>query len=194
LELKEVTQLKRKLGIILAVAALLMLPLLPRLVRAQMGHGGSMGQCGMMGHGGMMRHGGMMGALPIFLRAADLTPAQQAQVKKILHDNRANFHGQFDQMHTAREQMAAKLFSTGPVTASDLSAQTQRIAQVQQQLLQNELNVALQVRAILTPAQLQKVAQFHQQFESLHQQMRALLGASGPPLDGPPPPDAPPPV
>jgi Spy/CpxP family protein refolding chaperone len=190
LELEEVTQLKRKLGIILALAAVLMLPLLPRFVRAQMAHGGSM----MMGQGGMMRHRGMMGALPIFLRAANLTPAQQAQVKQILHANRANLQGQFDQMHTAREQMAAKLFSTGPVTASDLSAQTQQIAQAQQQLLQNELNVALQVRAILTPAQLQKVAQFHQQFENLHQQMRALLGASGPPLDGPPPPAAPPPV
>jgi len=174
----------------LAVAALLMLPFLPRLVRAQM-HGG--GSCGMMGHGGGMGRGGMMGLspLPLFLRAADLTPAQQAQIKQILHDNRANMHTQFQQMHTAREAMAAKLFSSGTVAASDLSTETQQISQAQQQMLQNELNVALQVRAVLTPAQLQKVAQIHQQFESLHQQMRALMGP--PPSDGPPPPDAPPP-
>jgi len=80
------------------------------------------------------------------------------------------------------------------LTANDLSAQTQQIAQAQQQMLQNELNVALQVRAILTPAQLQKVAQFHEKFENLHQQMRALMGPGGPPFDGPPPPAAPPPA
>jgi Spy/CpxP family protein refolding chaperone len=190
----------RKAGITIAVAALVALILVPRLVRAQMHHHGGKGECGMMGHDGMMHHGGMMGMgpLPIFLRAANLTADQQAKVKKIIEDNRAALHGQFQQMHTAREQMAAKLFSTVPLKASDLSAQTQQIAQAQQQMLQNELNLALQVRSILTPAQLQKVAQFHQQFENLHQQMRALMGANGQPSDGPPPgpppPDAPPPV
>jgi protein CpxP len=177
--------LKRKLGLILAVAALLMLPLVPRLVRAQM-HPGGMKSCGMMGHGGMM---GGMSPLPLFLRAADLTPAQQAQIKQILQDNHANMHAQFQQMHAAREAMASKLFSAGTVAASDLTTETQQISQAQQQLLQNELNVALQVRAVLTPAQLQKVADLHAKFESLHQQMRALMGP--PPSDGPTPADAP---
>jgi protein CpxP len=161
-----------------------MLPFVPRFVRAQM-HGGAMRSCGMMGHGGMM---GGMSALPLFLRAADLTPAQQAQIKQILHDNRASLHTQFEQMHAARKAMAAKLFSTGTVAASDLSTETQQISQAHQQMLQNELNVALKVRSILTPAQLQKVAQVHQQFESLHEQMRALMGP--PPFDGVPPPPA----
>ena len=188
--------MKRNLRIILAVMALLTLPFVPRLVGAQMhdgekqcemDHGDMMGH-GMMGHGGMMEHGGM---LPVFLRAADLTPAQRDQVRKIMEDNRAKMHGQFEQMRTAREAIASKLFSDGPVTAGDLSAQTQQIAQTQQQMLQNELNLALQVRAILTPAQLHKVAQFHEKFENLHQQMRALLGPGSPPVDGPLPPNAP---
>ena len=186
--------MKHKLGLVMAVAALLMLPLMPRLARAQM-HGGDPKSCGMMSSGGMgMSRGGMMGGmspLPIFLRAADLTSAQQDQVNKILLDNRTATQGQFEQMHSAREAIAAKLFSTGPVTANDLSAQTQQIAQAQQQMLQNELNMALQVRAVLTPAQLKKVSQLHAKFESLHKQMRALMGP--PPGDGPPPPDAPPP-
>jgi Spy/CpxP family protein refolding chaperone len=187
--------MKRKVGLAVAVAVLLMLPLVPRLVRAQMGHRGGIEQCAMMGHGdGMM---GGMSALPIFLQAANLTPAQQAQVKTIMQSNRSAMRSQFDQIRKAREEIASKLFSTGTVTASDLSEQTTQIANAHQQLLQNQLNVALQVRAILTPAQLQKVAQFHQKFESLHQQMRALLGP--PSGDGPPPPDGagpdgPPPV
>jgi Spy/CpxP family protein refolding chaperone len=188
--------MKRTVGITIAVAALVALIFVPRLVRAQMHRHGGMGECGMVGHGGMMRHGGMMGMgpLPIFLRAANLTADQQAQVKKIIEDNRTALHSQFQQMRTAREQMAAKLFSTGTLTAADLSTQTQQIAQAQQQMLQNELNLALQVRSILTPAQLQKVAQFHRQFENLHQQMRALMSANGQPAGGSSPPDAPPPV
>ena len=168
-------------GLILALTALLMLPLTPRAARAQM----------MEHHGGGMGHGGMMEGMPLFLQAADLTPAQRAQIKKILEDSHATAHSQYEQMHAAREQMADKLFSNGPLTANDLAAQTDQISKAQQALLRNELNVALQVRAVLTPAQLQKVAQVHQKFESLHQQMRALLGP--PPSDGPPPGDAPPP-
>ncbi len=177
--------MKHKLGISFAIAAMLMLPLIPQFAHAQMAdHGTSTKQCNMMGHGGMMGRGEMMGgmaALPVFLRSADLTPAQKTQVRKILHDNRANMRDESSKMHTAREQIAAKLFSTGPVTQSDLAPQTKQIAQVEQQMLENELNVALQVRKILTPEQLQKVAQFHQKFENLHHQMRALMKTEGPP-------------
>jgi Spy/CpxP family protein refolding chaperone len=194
--------LKHNLGISLALAAMLMVPLMPQLARAEMpdhgasakqcdmmGHGGTMGHGGMMGHGGIMGRGGMMSemaALPVFLRSADLTPEQQTQVRKILHDNRSNMHDQFGKMHTAREQIAAKLFSTGAVTQSDLAPQTKEIAQAEQQMLENELSVALQVRKILTPEQLQKVVQFHEKFETLHHQMRALMKTQGPP----PPPEA----
>jgi Spy/CpxP family protein refolding chaperone len=185
--------MKRKVGLVVAAAVLMMLPLVPRLVRAQTGPHAGFQQCRMMGgHGGMMDG---MSTLPMFLRAANLTPAQQAKVKTIMDANRATMHSQFELMHTAREQMAEKLFSTGAVTAADLSAQTQQIAQAQQQLLQNELSVALQVRAILTPAQLQRVAQFHQQFESLLKQMHTLMqanGGPGPGDDGPGPGDGPP--
>jgi Spy/CpxP family protein refolding chaperone len=175
--------LKRSFPIGLAVVALLISPLPPRLAHAQMGH-----------HGGMMGPEGMMGPLPVFLRAANLTPAQQTQVKQILQSNRASLHKQFEQIRSAREQIANKLFSTGVVAAGDLTAQSQQIVQAEQQLLQGEINVALQLRALLTPAQLQKVSQVHQQFESLHQQMRALLeplqsdGNTLPPDDAPPPP------
>jgi Spy/CpxP family protein refolding chaperone len=185
--------MKRKVGLVVAAAVLMMLPLVPRLVRAQMGPHAGFQQCRMMGgHGGMLEG---MSALPMFLRAAKLTPAQQAQVKTIMDANRATLHGQFELMHVAREQIAEKLFSAGTVTAADLSAQTKQIAQAQQQLLQNELNVALQVRAILTPAQLQQVAQFHQQFESLLKQMHTLMQANGGPGDdGPGPGGGPPSV
>jgi len=179
--------MKRKTGLAVAVAVLLMLPLVPRLVRAQMGHHGGVEPCAMMGHGDGMISG--ISALPIFLRAANLTPAQQAQVKTIMESSRSAMRSQSDQIRKLREQIATKLFSASAVTASDFSAETSQIANAQQQLLQNQLNVALQLRAILTPAQLQKVAVFHQQFESLHQQLRALLGP--PPGDGPPPPDGP---
>jgi Spy/CpxP family protein refolding chaperone len=157
--------LRRKLGL---MAAAVTLSILPGLAAAQM----------MMTHGGGM--GGWMPKLPLFLRAAQLSPDQQKQVNKILEDNHAAFHKLFDQMHAAREQMSNKLLSAGAVSANDLSPQTQQINQAQQQLLAQEVNVALQIRAVLKPDQLQKVAKFHQQLHSLHEQMRALIGANGP--------------
>ncbi len=184
--------MKRKVGLVVAAAVLMSMPLAPSLMRAEMGHHGASDQCSMLGgHNGML---GGMSTLPIFLRAAKLTPAQQAQINTIMQDNRAAMHTQFELMRAAREQIAEKLLSTGSVTAADFSAQTQQIAQAEQQLLQNGLKVALQVRAVLTPAQLQQVAQFHQQFDSLQKQMRALMQANGapPPGDGPEPGDGPP--
>jgi Spy/CpxP family protein refolding chaperone len=202
---REVTGLNRKLAIVSALTALLTVLVMARLVSAEaMAHGGRTAQShmmdadGMMGADDMMGPGGMMGRgkmmfgrspLPVFLRSADLTPTQQAKVKKILLNNRASLHDQFKQMHAARKQIAAKLFSSGPVTAADLTPETEQIAKVRQQMLQNELKVALEVRAILTPAQLQKVAQFHEKFESLKEQMRAMMAHGGPPppLDEPAP-------
>ena len=65
--------MKRKVGITVAAAALLVLAFGPRIVRAQMKHAAVV-DCAMMDHGGPMGHGAMMSGpmggmspLPIFL-------------------------------------------------------------------------------------------------------------------------------
>jgi len=145
------------------------------------GHGPMMG-------GGMMR-GGMMGRpgtppMAMFFKAANLTPDQQTKVRKIFEDNRATFKDLAQQMRTAREGMVDKLLAPGQVTDADLTKQSQEVAQIQQKMTQQHLKVALAVRAVMTPEQLQKlqkVVQLHRQMEDLHRQMRDLFHEKNPP-------------
>jgi len=144
------------------------------------GHGPMMGR-GMMG-GGMMDRPGMP-PMAMFFRAANLTPDQQAKVRKIFEDNRSTFKDLAEQMRTAREGMIDKLLAPGQVNGADLAKQSQEVAQIQQKMTQQHLKVALAVRAVMTPAQLQKlqkVVQLHRQMEDLHRQMRDLFHENSP--------------
>jgi Spy/CpxP family protein refolding chaperone len=151
------------------------------------GHGPMMG-------GGMMR-GGMMGRpgtppMAMFFKAANLTPDQQTKVRKIFEDNRATFKDLSEQMRTAREGMVDKLLAPGQVSDVDLTKQSQEVAQIQQKMMEQHLKVALAVRAVMTPEQLQKVqkvVQLHRQMQDLHRQMRDLFQGSSPASPTPPP-------
>jgi Spy/CpxP family protein refolding chaperone len=188
--------LLRKPGLLAIALALLILPGLA--VAQMMDHGGPMdGPMGghMHGHMGRPMDGGMP-PFPLFLRAAHLTPEQDKQVRKILEDSHTAVDRLSKQMRTARGQMAEKLLSASAVSASDLTPETGAINQAQQQLLAEEVSVAMKIRAVLKPDQLQKIASFHQQMKSLHDQMHALIaancGPSGWPKGAPPPPPPPP--
>jgi len=142
---------------------------------------------GFMGHGGM---GGPAGPPPLMmlLRSANLTSDQQTQVHQILSANRGQIHSLFQQMHGIDEQIATKLLSSGTVSASDFSSLEQQKAGIQQQIDTLMISTAIQVRNVLTPAQISQMAQTNQKLENLHQQIEALMG---PPPGGdqaPPPP------
>jgi Spy/CpxP family protein refolding chaperone len=132
--------------------------------------------------------------LPLFLRGANLAPDQRAQVNRILDSNHPAFARLFDQIHQQRQQLDDKLFTPGPVDTAEVEKISQSLAQLQAQLADLELKTMLQIRALMTPAQLNRVADFHQRLESLHQQMRLLMQENGPPgpLGGAHPPGPPP--
>jgi hypothetical protein len=71
--------------------------------------------------------------------------------------------------------MADKLFAPGDVRAEDLTSQIQRVAQLREQLMQEGLKVALEVRAVLTPQQLAKATELKERMRALHTEMRELL-------------------
>jgi Spy/CpxP family protein refolding chaperone len=180
---RRIFKLKRAWKFVVAAVAIVALP---ALAAGQM-MGGPM-----MGHGQMMMHGGGMPPFPMFLRAARLTPDQRKQVDKILSENRETFHQLFEQMHQTREEMANKLLSPGNVTAKDLEPETQKLDQLHQQMMANSVKVALEIRAVLKPDQIKRVAEFHQKMKSLHEQMRDLMKQMGPePGEGPTPPSPP---
>jgi Spy/CpxP family protein refolding chaperone len=135
---------------------------------------------GMHHMGGMGRMGGMHdggSAFMMLLRSADLTAAQRGQLRDILQAQKAQMkavHRQFRQVH---EQLAEKLLSPGTVTAAELAPLEQKALHCQQQIDHGMIDTALAIRNILTPDQLSRVSQVHQKLESLHAQIRSVMGS-----------------
>jgi hypothetical protein len=122
------------------------------------------------------------------LQAAHLTADQQNKVDQIMASNRSQIHPLIQQLHSVHEQIANKLLTAGTVTASDLAPLEDQAAKLDAQIQQQALNAAVQVRDILTPAQVTQMAQFHQKMTALQAQMRSLMSeASQQPTSEPTP-------
>lgn len=110
-----------------------------------------------------------------FLRGVTLTAAQQTQLHQLTRTERANTAAARQQLRAIRQEIGDKLASTDAVTATQLTALQQKADQLRQQLETQRLATALQVRALLTPAQLAQSAQVHQQLAQLRAQARSVL-------------------
>jgi hypothetical protein len=64
------------------------------------------------------------------------------------------------------------------VSPDDLSAIRQQISQLRDQLGQEGLQTALEIRNVLTPDQLAKAAQIRQRMQELQAEMRGLMGGN----------------
>ena len=120
--------------------------------------------------------GGMPVPLMMILKQANLTPEQQNQVHQIMSANWTAAKPLIQRLHSIHQQIADKFLSTGSVTTADFTPLQQQESQIHQQLDQQMMNSALQIRGLLTPDQLAKVSNLHNQLESLRQQIRTLLG------------------
>ena len=120
-------------------------------------------------------HGGDEMSLPLLVRGVGLTEAQRAQVRQIVASHRPKFEVLQRQLRAAREQLAEKLYAPGPVKAEDLTPLAQQIGKLREPLMQESLQVALEVRKVLTPDQLAKAMQRRQRLNVLRAEMRSLL-------------------
>jgi len=135
------------------------------------GFGGHMGHHGM--HGGM----GVLGVpLPLLLRTANLTDAQKQQIHTIFENRRASRKAEHQQLKAAKEAIAAKFTSTGPVAAADLSPSTSQIASLQSQMMNEQIQDAVAIRNVLTPAQLAQISATKAKLDQIHAEMKALWG------------------
>jgi periplasmic protein CpxP/Spy len=139
----------------------------PVYAQSRPGFRGPMG--GMQGDSG-----GMM--LPLLLRGANLRADQKDQIKQIMANHRATFQDLFRRLRAAQEQMSNKLLSPGALSENDLVPHTQQISSLRNQLAEEGLRVMLEIRNLLTPDQLAKASQLKSQMQSLHNQMRSLMG------------------
>jgi Spy/CpxP family protein refolding chaperone len=115
------------------------------------------------------------GELWLMIRAANLTPEQQTRVRAILSAHRATARPLIEQLRQAQQELGGKLLAPGPVQAADLQPQLQRIGQLRDQLAQDSAGAALEVRAVLTPEQLARVAQTKERLRQLREEMRQLM-------------------
>lgn len=142
----------------------------------------SMDGMSMHGHGGAMgHHMGAMGGgdahFMMLLRSANLTPAQHTQVRQILSGEREQMTSASEAFHAIHEQIAARLLRPGVVTAADLAPLEQKALRYQEQMDRNMIDTALAIRNVLTPEQIARLGQVHQQLQSLHQQIQSLMGS-----------------
>lgn len=132
------------------------------------------------GHGGMGGHMGMGGGdshFMMLLRSANLTSAQHAQVREILQSERAQMKAVYQGMHAVHDELAAKLLRPGALTAADLAPLEQKAVHYQEQIDRDMVDTALAIRNVLTPDQITRLAQVHQQLQKLHAQMHSLMGS-----------------
>ena len=129
------------------------------------------------GRDGGMRWGGGRGEgeLALMIRAANLTPEQQTRVREILSAHRASSRPVVEQLRTAQTELGNKLLAPGSVQAADLQPLLQRIGQLRDQLARDSATAALEVRAVLTPEQLARVAQTKERLSQLREEMRQLM-------------------
>lgn len=129
------------------------------------------------GPGGSMRRGMGRddGELWLMIRASNLTPEQQAKVRAILTAHRTATRALIDQLREAQQELGAKLLAPGPLQPADLKPQLTRINQLRDQLAQDSAQTALEVRGVLTPEQLARVAQTKERLKQLREEMRQLV-------------------
>ncbi len=118
------------------------------------------------------------------MQAAHLTASQRKQVGEILRANREQTMPLIEKLHSIHEQIADKLLGSGSVSASDLAPLEEQAAKLDSQIQQQSLDASVKIRALLTPAQVAKMAQFHDKMSALQAQMRDLMKEAAPP---PPP-------
>jgi Spy/CpxP family protein refolding chaperone len=114
------------------------------------------------------------GMFYMLFRGANLSAEQTAKVKEILQAHRGRTRDLMKQLRAARTELTDMLFAPGAVTAEDLQPLRQRTTQLWEQLSQERLAAALDIRAVLTPAQLAKAEKLKDRFRQLRKEMQEL--------------------
>ena len=147
-------------------------------VVAHVASSNSGGMGGPMGHRGFHgMHGGMdvLGVpLPLLLKSANLTDAQKQQIHTIFENRRAARKTEIEQLKAAKEAIATKFTSTGTVAATDLSSSVATITQLQAQMTNEQIQDAIAIRNVLTPAQLTQISATKTKLDQIHSEMKAL--------------------
>lgn len=120
------------------------------------------------------------GELWLMIRAANLSPEQQAKVRGILATHRAATRPLIEQLRQAQQELGAKLLAPGAVQTGDIQPLLLRISQLRDNLALDSAQAVLEVRAVLTPEQLAHAAQTRERLKQLREEMRQLTQPAHP--------------
>lgn len=143
----------------LPVLLALALAAAPALLAAQPhGRGGPHGQPGFQRHGEMLGH---------IFRMLDLEPGQRQSIHIILEGDREAMEALFDRVHTARsrlgDQIHAEVFDEGAIRDA-----ASGLAEAEADLAVARAGMFQEVREILTPEQLDKLAELRAERRQMH--------------------------
>lgn len=118
-------------------------------------------------------HGG--GGGMHILRGLGLSDAQKAQVQQLVQASRAQTKPIAQQLRALHGQLATAVLTAG-TTAADLQPLVQQETQLRYQLETARYALFLQIRNVLTPAQLSQAAAIQQRLAALHDAERNVTG------------------
>ena len=116
------------------------------------------------------------GMLPLPVLLSVMTSDQRQQLRDIMKSDRPAMHQLLEDLRTAHEALADRVFTPGDLAATDLDPQLAKIAQLRDQLVQRALTTTLRVRALLTADQLAEAAKRKQRLGELHAEERQIMG------------------
>ena len=112
---------------------------------------------------------------PRLLNALNLTPDQVTKIevhKKALTEANKAF---VTEVSALRKEVADKLYGPNPVTEADVARQITKIADSREKILREGFRIALEVRHVLRPDQMAKVAAIRQQLLEIQDEVRGLF-------------------
>jgi Spy/CpxP family protein refolding chaperone len=164
-------------GIVPVIMAVLLVAAVAHVASSNQG-----GPGGHMGHRGF-HHGGGMNVLglplPLLMRTANLTDSQKQQIHAIFEARHASRKAEREQLKAAKEAIGAKFLSSGTVAASDMSSSVATITQLQDQMTNEQIQDAVSIRNVLTPAQIAQIAATKAKLDAIHAEMKALWAQGG---------------
>ena len=128
-------------------------------------------------HDGMGGAGAGLGGPRLWrlLRALNLTDTQKAQVHDLFTAHRSSVQTLRGEMRATQQQLVDLLLSPNPIDPNALHVTAQQLAGQRDQLLQEHLTLAQEIRNVLTPAQLTQAAQLKDQLRALRATRHQLL-------------------
>lgn len=113
-----------------------------------------------------------------YTRGLNLTEDQYSRMDNIRAGNAAALEAIQQRRHAVRQQIAEQMGGAGAVTVAGLVPLQQQESALKDQLDMLRLNMTIEIRALLTPEQLARAADLHQQLSTLHAQETAAERAA----------------